>query len=141
MRFTRLSFFVLLLFTIANVGCTPTPESKFNSLADTLASELDLNSEQNVKLETIKVALLSEYKERQAYTYMRNPAVERFLMAEKLDKSKVKSVLEARNLALQSKVEQYFPLFEDLHSSLTAEQKQKLVKIAGPMYRKVQEIY
>ena len=132
---------MLLIALCANVGCNSSPEAKFNNLADAIESELELNSDQVRKLETIKVAMLEEYKQKMAYSLIRNPAVDSFLMAEKLDKTKVKAILESRKRSQEAKVEQYFPMFEDFHSSLSIEQKQKLAKASGQFYRKIRELY
>ena len=134
----KASFITILILSIGLfvTSCSVTLEGKINDLADDISSDLELNSSQKMILDGIKLDLISDFQERRAYSYVRNPMVERFLTAEKLDRASVDAALKMRHKSLVSKVNQYFPKFEELHGSLSPEQKQKLSKSYTKYYKK-----
>lgn len=131
---------VIFLFGSLLTSCTVSVEGKVNALSDEISSELELNKDQKRSLEVIAASIITDLRERKTYSFARNPMVDQFFMAEKLDRSTVDAAVMMRNKAFESKVDQYFPMFEELHSTLTPVQKQKLSKISMDIYKRFRKI-
>ena len=121
---------------IFSVGCKRSPESMADKITSKVSSKLDLNEAQEAKLDKIKVAMLAEYQEKQAKKDDRKELFQKFVMSERLNKDEIKSLMNERMDTFEEKFEKHFPLFEDFHASLNAEQKQKLIELSEKFHKR-----
>ena len=115
------------------VGCKRSPEKFADKMVRKMSYKLELNDEQQQKLNSIKVALLDEYKARKEMKEKRHALFKQFVLSEKLDKEKLNKVMNEKRLYFEEKLEKYFPLIQDFHASLSANQKQKLIELSEKM--------
>lgn len=120
-----------VLFAIGSVGflsgCHKTPEEKITAISEKIADKLDFNTQQKALLSDITSELKKDFAEEKALRKSMKDDFKNMILADDLDKAKIKEHIKDRQARMNSKVDKYLDKVAALHKSLTPEQKKELI--------------
>ncbi|KHD89204.1 MAG: hypothetical protein OM95_05160 [Bdellovibrio sp. ArHS] len=117
-------------------GCHRSPEERINAVSEKIADKFDFNEQQKVLLKDITNELKKDFAEEKATRQSLYGDLKAMLLADELDKGKIKEVLQARQARMDARVDKYLDKVAVLHKSLTAEQKKELVEKIEKFHKK-----
>lgn len=109
-------------------GCKRSPDEKIEKIGSKISSYLDFSEQQDQILKEITAELKTDFATERAYRKSMATEVETLLMAENLDTSRVKQIIEERNARMNQKVDKYLTKVAALHKTLTPEQKKEILE-------------
>jgi Spy/CpxP family protein refolding chaperone len=116
-------------FALATLSAckTPSAEEKANWAVKIITKKLDLTDEQQVKLSAVKDAFLEAKKRNADATRESKEEIKQIILAEKLESSRVQSLMKKRQAIVDAEFNGVFVKVADFHASLTAEQRKDAV--------------
>lgn len=109
-------------------GCKRSPDEKIEKIGSKISSYLDFSEQQDQILKEITAELKTDFATERSYRKSMASEVETLLMAENLDTSRVKQIIEERNARMNQKVDKYLTKVAALHKTLTPEQKKEILE-------------
>lgn len=118
---------ILGLALIGLNGCwrSVTPERKAEFITSKIKSELDLNSEQNAKLQDLKNAMLEAIKNQSQNKGVLKTDIKNLILSSQLEESAVKATIQKKRDSMETVFAAVYPKLAAFHDSLTPEQKKK----------------
>lgn len=104
------------------------PEERQKQMVEKVTKKLELNDEQQGKLKDLMAAVKKKREQMKEGRKEGQAEVKTLLLAEKLDKAKLKSLFEKRHEALKSNSDEVLDKLIAFHGSLSPDQKQQAVK-------------
>ncbi|MBW1641331.1 MAG: Spy/CpxP family protein refolding chaperone [Deltaproteobacteria bacterium] len=128
---------VLLIVSLAYIGCGyRTPEKRADRIAQKIIKDLDLNEAQQEKLQSTKVEFLTKGLEmRKAHRSTRKELKEQ-LSSDKIDQAALQKMYTDHKVKMDELVSLFTVRLAEFHSTLSPEQKTKLVAKLDSMERK-----
>ena len=122
--------FALLLAAVGTgslVACHRSPEERVEHVGNKIASKLDFSEQQRGLLKEIVEEIKIDLREMRAKREGKFNEFESLLMANTLDKEKVKAHIQEQQAYRDSKVDKYLDKVAALHATLTPEQKREML--------------
>ncbi|HEY1080045.1 MAG TPA: Spy/CpxP family protein refolding chaperone [Bdellovibrio sp.] len=120
-----------ILFAIGAVGtlagCHKNPEERIAAISEKIADKLDFNEQQKVLLNDITAEIKKDFAEEKSRRQSMKDDFKNMILADDLDKAKVKELLNARHQRMEEKTDKYLDKVAALHKTLTPEQKKELI--------------
>ncbi|MBT4763160.1 MAG: hypothetical protein HOO06_15815 [Bdellovibrionaceae bacterium] len=130
------SIIVLVGASTLLIGCNRSPEKMAEKITGKIASKLDFNEIQTAKLEKIKLAVLEIHKSKKESKGKNKEKFKAMILGEQLIAADAKSLMSEHRSKFEGNFDKVFPLIQDLHATLSVEQKQKLVKFMDKFHSK-----
>lgn len=108
-------------------GCHKTPEERMTAISEKIADKLDFNEQQKALLADITNEIKKDFAEEKSVRKSMKDDVKSMILADDLDKAKIKEVIKARQARMDSKIDKYLDKVAALHKSLTPEQKKEMI--------------
>lgn len=134
----------LILFIVGCHGkfshhCFPSsPEDKAEMIVKKITSELELNEQQQVKLNEIKDEFLAKKNERQKDHKHMFDTILSEIKSEKIDQEKLKTLADSRLKTMKEMTPFVVSKLAEFHSILTPEQRVKLADKMQEFHNKLQ---
>lgn len=109
-------------------GCNRTPEEKMTMISEKIASKLDFNDQQKALLADITNELKKDFADEKALRNAKQEEFKSMLLADELDRAKIKNLIKERQARIDSKVDKYLDKVAALHKTLTPEQKKEILE-------------
>ncbi len=109
-------------------SCNRSPEEKIEKFSDKISSYLDFTENQDRILKEIASEAKKDYAAEREFRETIASEMEALLMAENLDTSRVKQIIEERSTRMNQKVDKYLTKVAALHKTLTPEQKKEILE-------------
>ncbi len=106
-------------------GCRQDPAQRAEWVARKIASELDLNDAQKVKLDIVKQEILAHLEKGKQEREEASRTILAQIRSKQLDTEKLQALLERRHKRMEEISPSVLKKIADFHASLTAEQKEK----------------
>lgn len=120
-----------ILFAIGSVGflagCHKSPEERMTAISEKIADKLDFNAQQKALLTDITSELKKDFTEEKNLRKSMKDDFKSMILADDLDKAKLKEHIKARQERMNSKIDKYLDKVAALHKTLTPEQKKELI--------------
>lgn len=116
-------------------GCHRSPEEKMTAISETIAYKLDFNDQQKALLADIVGEMKKDFAEEKALRQSMKGDLKSMILADDIDKEKVKTLIKERQARMDSKVDKYLDKVAALHKTLTPEQKKEIVEKIEKMQR------
>jgi protein CpxP len=127
----RLTFVLICAFISAAMlfsGCrSHSPDHKVEFMVDYMAETLDLNDEQRAQLEDIKEEFLAKAREMHAQKEAARAEFMAELRKAEIDQEKVRDLIAQKRSQMDEMIDLAVVRLAQFHSTLTPEQKEKLV--------------
>lgn len=106
-------------------------EGRSKWIASKISDELDLNKDQETKLEAVRQEFLAARNRHKDERAKNIEEVKQIVLSEKLDAAKVKEKLAHRQKFFDENFDTVFAKVSVFHAALNSEQKQKAVELIG----------
>jgi len=122
------SIAILIVTALFFVGCRHrSPEDRVERLTQKIASELDLNENQRKQLDGYKNEFIAKGKEmRSRHDVFKNELIKQ-LKSDKFDPTEINGMISQHRTDMDAMISLFMTRFSEFHSTLTPEQKEKLV--------------
>ena len=104
-------------------------EGKANHITKKVSNYLELNTEQNKKLNILKAKIVEIRKEHQKNNVEYKDKIKTMILSDQLQEGDMKQLISLKTQNFYDHLPQFFPELADFHSSLSNEQKQKLITL------------
>lgn len=131
----RSLFFILTLGAVF-AGCQKTPEEKAEHMVKLASHKLDLNSEQEEKLVQFTNTLMEVRSRRQKDKTSFKISIKSLISSEKLDEKEIKKLISKKEEIIEQEFPGLFSSLQTFHSSLSADQKQKIIELIDKCHDK-----
>ena len=128
MKKTILGITLALVGLTLVIGCKRTPEQRAERIAKMVAAKLDLDDSQKAKLDELKVTALEIHRQMKEKRLAEKDKVIAQVRSNNLDQKEIFDHFVQRNEFLELKAPEVIQKLAELHKSLTAEQKEKIVE-------------
>ena len=129
-----------ILFAIGAVGtlagCHKNPEERISAISEKIADKLDFNEQQKVLLNDITSEIKKDFAEEKNRRQSMKDDFKNMILADDLDKAKIKEIINARHARMEEKTDKYLDKVAALHKSLTPEQKKDLIDKVEKFHKK-----
>ncbi|WII70847.1 Spy/CpxP family protein refolding chaperone [Bdellovibrio sp. 22V] len=120
-----------ILLAIGSVGflsgCHKSPEERISAISEKIADKLDFNEQQKALLGDITSEMKKDFAEEKNVRKGMKDTVKGLILADDLDKSRIKELIKARQARFDAKVDKYLDKVAALHKTLTPEQKKEMI--------------
>lgn len=128
------------LFAIGSIGvlatgCNRSPEEKMTAISEKIADKLDFNDQQKVLLGDITNELKKDFAEEKSLRLAKKEEFKNMLLADDLDKARIKGLIKERQARMDSKIDKYLDKVAALHKTLTPEQKKEILEKAEKFHK------
>ena len=103
-------------------------EERISKVSEKIASKLDFDENQKVLLAQITNEIKTDFAEEKVKRQAAKPEFEQLLLAETLDKDKVKKMIKERHERMNTKIDKYLDKVAALHKTLTPKQKNEIIE-------------
>lgn len=97
-------------------------------ISEKIASKLDFNDQQKALLADITNELKKDFADEKALRNAKQEEFKSMLLADELDRAKIKNLIKERQARIDSKVDKYLDKVAALHKTLTPEQKKEILE-------------
>lgn len=116
-------------------GCKHSPEERVDKISARVASHLDMNDAQKALLNDLTTEIKKDLREAKDDRQQKRKDFVSIILADDLDETKVKEMINDRQSKMDEKVQKYLPKIKALHKTLTADQKKQIVEFSEKMNR------
>ncbi|NUN04613.1 MAG: Spy/CpxP family protein refolding chaperone [Bdellovibrio sp.] len=129
-----------ILFAIGAVGtlagCHKNPEKRIAAISEKIAAKLDFNEQQKALLNDITADIKKDFAEEKNRRQTMKDDFKSMILADNLDKAKVKELIHARRVRMEEKTDKYLDRVAALHKTLSPEQKKELIDKVEKFHKK-----
>lgn len=126
-KWPRVLGVVFAIGALGLTGCHKSPEERMTAISEKIADKLDFNEQQKALLNDITSELKKDFQEEKSIRHGMKDEVKAMILADNLDKAKIKELIKARQERINSKVDKYLDKVAALHKTLTPEQKKEII--------------
>lgn len=109
-------------------GCHRSPEERMTAISEKIADKLDFNDQQKALLNDITSELKKDFADEKSLRDAKKEEFKSMLLADDLDKAKIKNLIKERQARMDSKIDKYLDKVAALHKTLTPEQKKEILE-------------
>jgi Spy/CpxP family protein refolding chaperone len=128
----------LLLFTCGAflMSCNRTPDERANKMVKIISYKLDLNDGQKQKLSQLKDSIMEAKKRRAPEKKVMHDEMKKLVRAKTIDEAAVKDLVMQKEKMIAEEFPAIFIKLQAFHSSLSDEQKEKVVQFMDKIHSK-----
>lgn len=123
------ALFAVMLGGLGLTACkSHSPEARVDKISEKIASKLDFSNQQKDLLKEITSEIKADIATEKSYKLSMKDEIQKMILAPELDQEKVRSLIKARQERMNSKVDKYLQKVAALHRTLSAEQRNEIIK-------------